>query len=120
MSIWIERVLVAEHELGQRLGEQRLADAGRPGEDEAADRPLRVLADRLRLRRTALAIALIASSWLMTLLCSSSSILQQARRSLRSSSRVSGMPVILQTTSAIDFLVDDAVDLLAPSRATRG
>ena len=48
-----EGVLVAEHELRQLLGEQRLADAGRAGEDEAADRPLRVLqagpalADRL-------------------------------------------------------------------------
>ncbi len=28
---------------GELLGQQRLADAGRPGEDEAADRPLRVL-----------------------------------------------------------------------------
>ena len=36
-------VLVAEHELGQGLGQQRLADAGRAGEDEAAGRPLRVL-----------------------------------------------------------------------------
>ena len=33
-----ERVLTAEHELGERLGELRLADAGGPEEDERADR----------------------------------------------------------------------------------
>ena len=38
-----QRVVVAEHELGQGLGEQRLADAGGAGEDEAADRPLGIL-----------------------------------------------------------------------------
>ena len=38
-----QRVVVAEHELGQRLGQQRLADAGGPGEDEAAGGPLGVL-----------------------------------------------------------------------------
>ena len=38
-----ERVLAAEHELGERLGELRLPDAGRAEEDERADRALRVL-----------------------------------------------------------------------------
>ncbi len=38
-----EGVLIAEHELGQRLGEQRFAHARRPGEDEGAGRPLGVL-----------------------------------------------------------------------------
>src|SRR5207302_1835303 len=37
-------VLVAEHELGELLGEQRFAHAGRPGEDERADWPLRATA----------------------------------------------------------------------------
>ena len=34
-----QRLFAAEHELGQRLGQQRLAHAGRAQEDEAADRP---------------------------------------------------------------------------------
>ena len=38
-----ERVLAAEHELGERLGELGLPDAGRAEEDERADRALRVL-----------------------------------------------------------------------------
>src|SRR5215207_3044580 len=38
-----QRVLVAEQELGQRLGQLGLADAGRSGEDERSARPLRVL-----------------------------------------------------------------------------
>ena len=33
-----ERVLAAEHELGERLGQLRLPDAGRAEEDERADR----------------------------------------------------------------------------------
>ncbi len=47
-------LLVAEEELGERLGELRLSDAGGAGEDERATRTLRVLepgaraADRLR------------------------------------------------------------------------
>ena len=54
----------------------------------------------LRLRRTARATALIASSWLITRLCSSSSIC--IRRRLSSVYiRVSGMPVIFETTSAM-------------------
>ena len=36
-----ERVLAAEHELGERLGELRLPDAGGAEEDERADGPLR-------------------------------------------------------------------------------
>ena len=38
-----ERVLAAEHELGERLGELRLPDAGGAEEDERADRPLGIL-----------------------------------------------------------------------------
>src|SRR2546430_13798964 len=37
------RALVVEHELGERLRELRLADAGRAEEDERADRSVRVL-----------------------------------------------------------------------------
>ena len=37
-----EGVLVAEHELGERLGEERFADAGRADEDERAHRALGV------------------------------------------------------------------------------
>ncbi len=54
----------------------------------------------LRLRRTALQMLLMASSWLTTRLCSSVSIC--IRRLLSSVViRVSGMPVILEMTSAI-------------------
>ena len=38
-----ERVRVAEHVFGQRLGQQRLTDTGRTGEDEAAGRALGIL-----------------------------------------------------------------------------
>ena len=38
-----ERVVVAEQEVGQRLGQLGLTDTGRAGEDERAGRPLRVL-----------------------------------------------------------------------------
>src|SRR3954449_10373242 len=38
-----ERVLAAEHELGERLGKLRLPDAGRAEEDERADWALRIL-----------------------------------------------------------------------------
>ena len=41
-----ERLGVAEHELREGLGEQRLAHARRPGEDERADRTLRILETR--------------------------------------------------------------------------
>ena len=37
------RVLIVEHELGQRARQLRLADARRAEEDERADRPVRVL-----------------------------------------------------------------------------
>ena len=58
-----QRVLVVEQEVGERLGELGLADAGRAEEHERADRPVRVLqpgagaAHRLRdgLHRLALA-----------------------------------------------------------------
>ena len=37
-----ERLLIAEERLGKRAAELRLSDAGRPEEEEAADRPVRV------------------------------------------------------------------------------
>ena len=57
------RVLVVEHELGERAGELGLADARRAEEDERADRPVRVLqpgaraAQRVRDRRHGLVLA---------------------------------------------------------------
>ncbi len=57
MSICNEGIVVAEHEFGQRLGEQRFADAGGAEEQERSHRAMRVfqagtgaadgLADRL-------------------------------------------------------------------------
>src|SRR5207237_3757537 len=41
-----ERVLAAEHDLGKRLCELRLPDAGRAEEDERADRSLGILEPR--------------------------------------------------------------------------
>ena len=41
-----ERVLVTEHEFGQRLGEQRFAHTGRAGEDKRPGWPLRDPAGR--------------------------------------------------------------------------
>src|SRR4029077_14333769 len=58
-----ERVLAAEHELGNRLRELRLPDTRGAEEDERADRALRVLeagpgpADGLRDRRDRLVLA---------------------------------------------------------------
>ena len=51
------RLLVVEQELGERARQLRLADAGRAEEQEAAERPVRILqagaraADRVRRRR---------------------------------------------------------------------
>ena len=64
-----------------------------------------------RLLRTALAMALIASCWLMTGLCSSSSIL--SRRAVSSSSEARERHAgHLADDLGDDFLIDDAVDLL--------
>ena len=58
-----QRVLVAEQELGERLGQLGLTDAGRAGEDERATGALRVLQpgtgapDRLRQRLDGLLLA---------------------------------------------------------------
>ena len=52
-----------------------------------------------RLLRTALAMALIASCWLMTVPCSSASMFS-SRRVSSSPTFLSGTPVILLTTSA--------------------
>ena len=57
------RVLVVEHELGECAGELRLADAGRPEEDERPDRPVGILqagaraAERIRDRGDRLVLA---------------------------------------------------------------
>ena len=69
-----------------------------------------------RLLRTAFDSDLIASSWLTTVPCSSSSILR-SRLVSSSPTFLSGTPVILETTSADDLFVDHAVGflgLLAP------
>ena len=63
MSMRTIALLVVEHELGERAGELRLADAGRAEEDERADRPVRVLqagaraAERVRDRGDRLVLA---------------------------------------------------------------
>ena len=93
-------VLVAEHELGQGLGQQGLAHAGGAGEDEAAGGPLGVLqaaaaaADGLgdRLDRLVLADDRACAARLPS---------SSAASSLRCVMRVSGTPVIFETTSAI-------------------
>ena len=66
-------MLVAEQELGQRLGEFGLADARRPEEDERTDGRLGSLSPA-RVRRIACDTARMASSWPMTRLWSSSSM----------------------------------------------
>ncbi len=38
-----DRLIVVEKEIGQRLGQLRLADARRPEEEEGTDRPIRIL-----------------------------------------------------------------------------
>src|SRR5262249_4293039 len=94
-----QRVGVAEHELGQGLGQQRLADPGGPGEDEAADRPLGILEpgpapahgladplDGLALRDDPLLDVVLHP---------------EQPGGLLGLQPVSGMPVILLTTSAI-------------------
>ena len=67
------RPLVVEQELGQGPRQLGLADAGRPQEDERADRPVGVFQPRPRPRTTASATAVTASSWPITRWCSSSS-----------------------------------------------
>src|SRR5262245_49403940 len=44
-----EIVFVAEHELGELLGQQRLAHAGRAGKDKTPDGPLGILQSRAAL-----------------------------------------------------------------------
>ena len=100
-----ERVVAAEEEVRQRARQLRLADAGRPEEDEAADRAAVGFLSPARDRRMARDSAEIAFSWLITRRCSSSSI----RRSLSPSSSftdVSGTPVHFETTSSISVLAD--------------
>jgi len=77
-----ERVLAAEHELGQRLGQFGLADAGGAEEDERADRPLGILRPA-RARRTAFDTISIASCWPMTRLWRSSSMCRSRSDSSR-------------------------------------
>ena len=95
-----ERVLAAEHELGERLGELGLPDAGRAEEDERADRALRVLeagagaADGLR-------------DDLDRLLLADDPAVERrppcgaAARTPPAAMRVTGMPVHIATTWAI-------------------
>jgi hypothetical protein len=58
------RVLVAEQELRQRLGQFGLTDTGRTGEDERAAGPLGIL-QAARVRRIERDSAFTASCWPM-------------------------------------------------------
>ena len=87
------RVLVVEHVLGQRLRQLRLADAGRAEEDEAADRPLRVLQAAARAADGVGRAPRSRASWPMTRSCSASSMCSSFSAS-PSSMRLTGMPVI--------------------------
>ena len=89
-----------EHELGQRAGQLGLADAGRAEEQERADRAVGVAAGPARERRSASETALTASSWPITRWCRRSSMWMSFSTS-PSTSRETGMPVHLPTTSAI-------------------
>jgi hypothetical protein len=111
------RVLVAEQELGERARELGLADAGRAEEDERADRALRVLDPGARAADR-LGDASIASSWPMTRLCSSSSMREQ-RCVSASVSLKTGMPVHIETMSAISSSPTTPGCSTGSSRATR-
>ena len=72
-------IIVAEQELGERLGELGLADARGAEEDERAGRPLRVLqASASATDRLGDGLAIESFSGPMTRLCSASSITQKA------------------------------------------
>ena len=94
------RMVVVEQELGQRPRQLGLADAGRPEEDEAAERPLRDPAARpgpggWRWPRPGSPRPARRRGW-----CRRSSILISFWTS-PSISRLTGMPVHLATTSAM-------------------
>ena len=103
-------VFVAEHELGQGLGQQRLADAGGAQEDEAAHRPVRVLqaaaaaADGLGDRLDRLVLADDALVQLVLQLQQPLGLLL-----LQAGQRHAGH---LADDLGDDFLVDHAVDFL--------
>jgi hypothetical protein len=112
-----QRVLVAEHELGQRLGQQRLADAEGPMKMKLPIGRVRVLqagarpADRLgdRLDRLVLADDRLVQLLLQLAAALGLFLLQ----------RVSGTPVILLTTSAMTSSSTTPSISLASCRATR-
>ena len=105
-----EGLFVAEHEFGERLGQQRLADARGTGEEKHARGPLRDLqsaaaaADGLGDLLDRLVLAddpLVQLVFHLQEPCGSSSL----------DSRVSGTPVILRDDLRDHFVIDDAVGL---------
>ena len=81
-SLMSMRIMAArvEQELGQRLAQLGLAHAGRPEEEERADRPVRVLQARARAA-DGVGHGRTASSWPTTRWCSASSITSSFSRS---------------------------------------
>ena len=107
MSKRISALLAAEQELGQRARDFGLADAGGSQEQERSGRTLGRLQAGARTADGARQSAEMAFSWLMTRLCSSSSM----RSSLVISSSlmaVIGTPVQRATTSSMSSLVTHA------------
>ena len=94
------RVLAVEHELGQRARQLGLADAGRAEEQERADRAVGVAEARRGSGAARRETASTASSWPITRWWRRSSMWISFSTS-PSTSRETGMPVHLPTTSAI-------------------
>ena len=101
-----QRLFGVEHELGQRLAQLGLADAGRAQEHERAAGAGCGSDSPARERRIASATALTASSWPTTRLPSTSSMRSSFSRS-PSSMRETGMPVHFETISAISTSVTE-------------
>ena len=108
------RVLVVEQELGQRLAQLGLADAGGAEEQERADRPIRIAQARRGCGARHSETASTASSWPITRLPSRSSMCISFSRS-PSSIRVTGTPVQRLTTSAISSGVTSSFTSALPS-----
>jgi hypothetical protein len=89
-------VLVVEQELGERLGQLGLADAGRAQEHERADRPVRVLQAGARAAH-GVGDGVTASSWPTTRLPDRPSMRSSFSRS-PSSILSTGTPVQRETT----------------------
>jgi hypothetical protein len=94
-----QRLLAAEQKFGQRLGQQRLADAGGPQEHKAADGRLGSFRPA-RARRTALADGLDGLFLADDALVHHALHLQQTL-ALLAGDALTGTPVHMATTSAI-------------------